>query len=361
MARQAQQFHKLICAVDRRLDYYAGMQFAGSQLGLPVGAAATPRRAECSAVSQPSYSRWLPIAIGVLALSFASFPAFGQVRTPPPPSTNPTQPFGAETDATASVMGSLPGADAWSTSTLPLTMAPMDTSWLLAVESCNSWTESSTHSPTVSVARLAVPGKASSEYQKGCGAFKDKRLTDAEEHERNAIRLYPDYAAAWVVLGQVLEAENKRNDGRTACSQARSVDPDYVAPYLCLADFAASEENWQEVSILSGSALTLDPVGNAYSFYFAAEAAFHQGDLPRAEKDAQNSIKLDRWRHLAQVHLLLAQVYKAKKDLNGQAAQLREYLKIVPNSVDAAAIRISLLQLALKASLPLTQQPQTQR
>ncbi len=242
------------------------------------------------------------------------------------------------------------GADSWGpTSIVPLTMMPVDTAWILAAESCNSWTESSTASPTVSVARLAVPRKASSEYQKGCGALKDKRLDNAEEHERSAVRIYPEYAAAWVLLGQILEAENKGNDGRQACSQARSVDPNYVAPYLCLADFAAAEDNWKEVSILSVGALSLDPGGNAYSFYYAADAAFHLGDLAKAEKDAQNSIKLDKWHHLAQVHMLLAQIYKAKQNFIGQAAQLREYLKIAPNSADSARIKTELAQLQAKS------------
>jgi tetratricopeptide (TPR) repeat protein len=249
--------------------------------------------------------------------------------------------------------------DALAMESLPVSMTPMDTAWLLAAEACNSWTESSSHSPTVSVARLAVPGKASSEYQKGCGALKDRKLNDAEEHERKAIELYPNYAAAWVLLGQVLAAENKPGDGRTACSQARSVDPNYVAPYLCLADLAATDQNWQEVSILSGSALTLDPAGNAYSFYYAADAELHLGNVAKALQDAQNSISLDRWRHLARVHLLMAQIYKAEKDLNGQATQLREFLKLAPNSSDAAQAKLTLLQLAARAPLP-TPPSQTQ-
>jgi tetratricopeptide (TPR) repeat protein len=236
------------------------------------------------------------------------------------------------------------------TQAVPTTLIPFDASWMLAAESCNSWTESSSHSPTVSVARLAVPGKASSEYQKGCGNLKDKKLSDAEGHERKAIELYPNYAAAWVVLGQILEAENKLKDGQMACSQARSVDPNYVAPYLCLANFAASEENWQEVSTLSGSALTLDPGGNAYSFYYAAEAEFHLGDLSRAEKDAHNSATLDKWHHLAQVHLVLAEIDEAKKDLSGQAAELREYLKLAPNSPDAPGIKSTLAKFDAKPS-----------
>jgi tetratricopeptide (TPR) repeat protein len=313
------------------------------------------RREELSAASP---KRFLPIGaliLGTLALGLAwllSSPAFGQgnsQRAPDPllPPASASNPGGFPTASTPD--DPLPGS-VWGPTIVPLGMMPIDTTWLMAVESCNSWTESSAHSPTVSVARLDVPKKASSEYQKGCSAFKDKRLENAEEHERNAVRIYPDYAAAWVVLGQVLEAEDKRDDGRQACSQARSVDPNYVAPYLCLADFAATEDNWKEVSILSVSALSLDPTGNAYSFFYAGDAAFHLGDLAKAEKDAQNSIKLDKWRHLARAHLLMAEIYKAKQDFVGQAAQLREYLKIAPNSADSAGIKTALAQLEAKNS-----------
>jgi tetratricopeptide (TPR) repeat protein len=330
------------------------MWFAGSQPGLSVGAGFKQRQGNCSAVSQPSCLPLRLVASGILAIAFAALSSFAQGVPVSHPIENPLQPSAAANNPPegpgASLPGDFSGGNPWGPTSMPLTMAAIDTIWLLAAESCNSWTESSSHSPTVSVARLSVPGKASSEYQKGCGAFKDKKLNDAEEHERSAIRLYPNYAAAWVLLGQVLEAENKRDDGRTACSQARSVDPSYVAPYLCLADLAATEENWQEESMLSGSALTLDPAGNAYSFYYAADAAFHLGDMVKAEKDAQNSITLDKWRHFAQAHLLLAQIYKAKADFIGQAAQLREYLKIAPNSPDSAGVKNVLAQLQAKNS-----------
>jgi len=241
------------------------------------------------------------------------------------------------------------GSDGWSAGFAVSTVVPnpIDTGRLAELEACNSWTEAGAKSPTVSVARLAVPGKATGEYQKGCGAFKGKRFDEAEQHVRNALRLYPNFAAAWVVLGQILDAQQKREDARKACSQARSVDPNYVAPFLCLADFAASEGNWPEVSILSSGALELDPLGNAYSFYYASAAALHFGDLSRAEKNAQNAIKLDTWHHIPQAHLLMAQIYQAKGDSRGQAAQLREYLKSAPQ--DASSVKSTLAQLDAQA------------
>jgi tetratricopeptide (TPR) repeat protein len=107
----------------------------------------------------------------------------------------------------------------------PSGLMAVDTGRMIDSESCSSWTESGVHSPTVSAMRLAVPGNASGEYQKACGAFKNKKFPDAEQHLRKAINFYSNYAAAWVVLGQVLESENKNDDAKAACSTAEDLDP----------------------------------------------------------------------------------------------------------------------------------------
>lgn len=318
------------------------MYGAGCQPGLPAGFASPAQRGKAALVCQ-IHPRHYGCLTALLVVLIWVIPCRAQSQQPP------RDPFGNSNPQPPSTMSPPLTTGLWSDplqpTALPTAPDPVDTLRLLSAESCNSWTESGSKSPTISVARLAIPSKAESEYQKGCGAFKDKRLTDAEEHVRSAIDLYPSYAAAWVVLGQILDAENKRKDARVACSQARSVDPTYVAPYLCLADFAASEEDWKEVSILSGGALAIDPTSNPYAFYYNSAAEFHFGDLQRAEKDAQNAITLDKWHHMPQVHLLMAQIYKAQGDLHGQEVQLRDYLKYAPNSQATAGVKTTLAQL----------------
>lgn len=193
-----------------------------------------------------------------------------------------------------------------------------------------------------------VPGKASSEYQKACGALKDKKLGQAEEHVRKALDVYPKYAAAWVVLGQILEGQQKREDARQACSQAMKVDSDYVPPYLCLADFAAREGDWDQVSVLADRARTLDPVSNAFTFYFMAGAQLHFQQLRQAELNAESALELDIWHHVPELHYLMAQICQAKGDLRNEGIHLREYLKQAPNAADAATARTLLAQIDLK-------------
>jgi tetratricopeptide (TPR) repeat protein len=212
-------------------------------------------------------------------------------------------------------------------------------------ESCNSWTESGVHSPTVSAKRLAVPSKATAEFQRACGAFKGRKYSEAEEHLRKAIEVYPDYPAAWVVLGQVLESEKKPDDAQEACKKARDLDPDYVASYLCLGEFAANDGKWDKLSELSGRALEIDPVGNPYALYFAADACLHLNQLSQGEMHAQAAVKLDTWHHMPELHLLLAEIYKTAGNVQGEIAQLREFLKVAPNSKDATQAKTMLVQL----------------
>jgi tetratricopeptide (TPR) repeat protein len=91
-------------------------------------------------------------------------------------------------------------------------------------ESCLPWTALAVRGFTVSVMRLQIPAKARSEFGKACGDLKKRRLTDAEQHARNAIEVYPNYVAAWVMLGQVLEGLQRTEEARKACEHALSTD-----------------------------------------------------------------------------------------------------------------------------------------
>jgi cytochrome c-type biogenesis protein CcmH/NrfG len=76
--------------------------------------------------------------------------------------------------------------------------------------------------------------------------FEGQEAREREDHLRKAVQAYPQYAAAWALLGQVLEAGNRIGEARSACSQASSVDSSCVPAYLCLADVAAQLNQWQQ-------------------------------------------------------------------------------------------------------------------
>ena len=206
-------------------------------------------------------------------------------------------------------------------------------------ESCLLWTVGEAPARTVNAATLRVPGKARGEYDKGCSDLEGKKLATAESHLRKAVQDYPHYAAAWVLLGQALEAGDRMEEARGACSQASDADPEYAPAYLCLADVFEQLQQWNQALDQADRALKLDPVQNVYGNFYSAMAHFHLSHLPAAERNALETIDADHHHRVPQAHLLLAQIYGAKHDYNGAAVQLRAYLKIVPNSTAAAEVK----------------------
>lgn len=213
----------------------------------------------------------------------------------------------------------------------PSSTMPIDYSRLIEAEACESWTAAAVDSPTVSVTRLAVPGKARDEFQKACKNLKRGNFEAAEDHARRAVEVYPDYAAGWVVLGQALTAGHKDQEAAQACKQAMKVDPTYAPPYLCLAQFAERTNHWDDAYTFSDQARSLDPLNDPYVYFYKAMAELHLKRYTQAEMDGLLAERLDDDGQIPKVHLLLAEVYRAKGDKSGEAAELQKFLELSPH------------------------------
>jgi tetratricopeptide (TPR) repeat protein len=215
--------------------------------------------------------------------------------------------------------------------------APQKTSQNIG--SCLLWTVVEAPANTVSAVALQIPGKARAEYEKGCGDLREGKVENAESHLRKAIQLYPKYADALVLLGQLLAAHNRVDDAVGLCSQASSVDPNFVPAYLCLADTSGQLRHWNQTQEFADHALKLNPVQNFYGHFYLAVAQFHLSQFSGAEKNALQTIDDDHQHRLPQAHLLLAQIYGNRNDLKNVASQLRAYLQVAPQSPDAPNVR----------------------
>jgi len=181
--------------------------------------------------------------------------------------------------------------------------------------------------PTVDVANLDAPSEAKREDMDGCAALRKHKMIQAEGHLRSAVKQWPQYLSAWVVLGQVLEVQQKMEEAYGACSQPLTTDSNYLPAYLCLADISARSESWSKVLQLSTRALEIDATDDAVAYHYNAAANFYLHRLPEAEKGALRAVEIDKGNADPRVHVLLAQIYQAKGDRENEAAQLREYLK----------------------------------
>jgi tetratricopeptide (TPR) repeat protein len=197
----------------------------------------------------------------------------------------------------------------------------------------------------VGIADLQAPAKAQRQQEDGCAALRNRKIIQAEDHFRKAVKQWPKYLAAWVVLGQVLEAQRKTGEAYDACSQPLTTDSNYLPAYLCLADISAHSKSWNTVLQLSTRALEIDPTNDAVAYDYNAAANFNLHRLPEAEKSALRAVEIDTSNTDPRVHFLLAQIYEAKGDRESEAAQLREYLKYASDPNDVAMLRRYLSEL----------------
>ena len=195
-------------------------------------------------------------------------------------------------------------------------------------ETCLPWAVSAVREATVSVMRLEVPSRARSEFEKACGDLKKNKLSDAERHVRNAIGTFPNYVAAWVMLGQVLEARQQLEEAGHACQHALSIDASYLPPYLCLAEISVRSQQWDAVLRLTGVAIAVNPFGDASAYFFRAMAYYHIHNVAAAEKSALTAAEIDRKHNEVRVYLLLGQIYEAEGNPGAAAGQIRHFLKL---------------------------------
>jgi tetratricopeptide (TPR) repeat protein len=250
-----------------------------------------------------------------------------------------------------STPGTIPEIDTGEIRTLPgtdidririrdaLKRAPSSSKATVTEETCLLPPLSLINSPTIPAEQLQTAAEARNDYHEACAALKRKKNADAEKLLRKAVQHYPKYSVAWVTLGQVLAAQQKNNEARSACSRSSIVDPTYVPAYLCLADIAAHAGAWDEVLALSGRALELDPANNAISYEYHAAANLEIHNLAAAEKSGLRAVEIDKDNREPRVHFVLAQIYEAKGDSENEAIQLRNYLKYATSPDDVAMVQ----------------------
>jgi tetratricopeptide (TPR) repeat protein len=206
-------------------------------------------------------------------------------------------------------------------------------------ESCFMWPLTGVGSPTAGVASLEVPAQARKDFRHACGAANEKKLAKAEAHLRKALRADGQYPAAWVLLGQVLKAQQKSEEARNACSQALRADPNYVPADLCLADLCAIEQSWEDMLRFASAAVALDPVNDPHGYFYLAGAYFGLHRLPEAERSALKAAEIDKAKREPRSHFLLAQIYEIESKPDAEAAQLQEYLKSATDPQEVVTVR----------------------
>ncbi len=200
---------------------------------------------------------------------------------------------------------------------------------------------------TISLTTLAAPQEAWKIYQKalkelGMGKKKINFFKLSKELEK-AVKIYPEFAAAWHLLGEIRLELKDHSGARQALEQALAADSHYANPYISLAMLELEEERWEEAAQLSAQALALDSQ-LIRAHYFNALAHSFLGNLDVAEESILRVQKSSQAQDYPAIHLILGWVESEKGNFQLAAAEYRRFLKVQPTGSIAEKLKEELTQ-----------------
>jgi len=200
----------------------------------------------------------------------------------------------------------------------------------------------------VSVSSLQAPPAPKKAYEQARKAFSKAQSLDAIEHLREAIRLYPSYAEALVLLGEIYAQQGLSDQAERLFEQSIAADATYSPAYFDLAPIVGERHDWKQMATLSDQGLALDATSYPAGYYFNALAYYRLGDLSKSEKSARLARSLDPEHKLPYVELVLSDVLVKRNDFEGAAEQLRTFLKYSPDGTYGQRARDLLAKLESK-------------
>lgn len=198
---------------------------------------------------------------------------------------------------------------------------------------------------TISVTDAAAPSKAQKNFQKGCARARANEWAAAADLFREAVRLYPKYARAWVSLGRTQIQQGNTDAARQSFKEALAADPKFPEAYIELARLALRARQWQELADCTERILQIDPGGMPQFWYLNSAANFELRKIDIAEKSALQGVRIDGSQRVPQLQFLMGVILAAKRDYRGAAEHIRNYLHLAPHARDAAIAEKQLREL----------------
>lgn len=153
---------------------------------------------------------------------------------------------------------------------------------------------------------------------------------------RKAVAAYPEYAAAWNLLGRAQALEKNLPGAKASFEKAAAADPKFVPPMVALALLEIEQHHPKESAEWAGQALKLLPALGEANYYMAV-AQMSLGNMEAAEAPARAALASPDAARFPKAHFILGNIFAQKNDIKASAAEFRKYVALEPNSPAAAA------------------------
>jgi Tfp pilus assembly protein PilF len=190
---------------------------------------------------------------------------------------------------------------------------------------------------SVSLTELDVPRAARKAWERGLSLLRSDQFADQAEAEnefKKAVKIDPNFAAAWVALGLARERKLAEDQACEAFRKAIAADSRQAEPFIELGLVASRHQRWPEAAQYLDRALQLNPVDYPHLWYEDALADYYVGNLDRAEKNVRVAMKLASVQPQLDATRLLGLVLMGKRDWLGAEAAVGAYLRDAPDIED---------------------------
>jgi len=195
---------------------------------------------------------------------------------------------------------------------------------------------SSSGVPLTPVWALQVPPKARKEFEKGLASLERDESKQSLRHFQEAIRLYPQYAAAYSVLAAAQTNLRDSVAARESYERALEIDHNLFAACLGLGTLYVEEKRYQEAEKYLLRARMLRP-DDWKVLYQLGEMYRDLGDWPRTEEAVRRGIAL--YEKLPRMHILLINSLAGQEKLPHALVAMEDFLRLFPTHAAASQVR----------------------
>jgi len=180
-----------------------------------------------------------------------------------------------------------------------------------------------------SVVDANVPETARAEFEKGRAAVSEPRSADEGIlHLENAIRLYPKYLEAMLLLGTAYMDKSEWDKAESELKQVLVIAPDTISAHFALGELYLRQRKYGEAEKEMLAGIKLNPK-SAQGHFMVGRLYYELGDVVKAGPQVGTALRLNP--NFARAHLLAANIFLHVRQTENAIVEFEEYLRLEPN------------------------------
>jgi tetratricopeptide (TPR) repeat protein len=190
---------------------------------------------------------------------------------------------------------------------------------------------------SISVSDLRIPRRAAKEFSKADREMQQQDWSSAIASLERAIRIYPQYAAAYNSLGVIYARSGDRAKEEDVLRQAIEIDSRYLPAYVNLARLHLATQNYADAETELNQAIALDPE-NGVVLVLLTYSEYMNHHWDEAVNSCRRVHALNSAPH-ASAHWTAAFALEQKNQIAEAGEQFRAFVKEQPRGDRADAAR----------------------